>query len=402
MAVLAGRVARAQTAGSGFAVDRFEPAGGGSEWFSLESLDFRGRVRPALGLVIDGAWKPLVVFDQNGNPVATMLRNQLVGHADAAVVLKDRLRLDVNLPVVVYQQGTGLILNDQSYSAPAHQGLGDVRLGADLRLYGQSGGPLIAAAGVQAFAPNGKASAFTGDGHWRFWPRVLLAGNVRTLSWAARLGYHIRPTCDCSLAPGDELTAAIAVGVRPSSRLLIGPEIYVSTARAHLGEAVASPLELLVGAHFAVAPGWTLGAGVAPGLTDGPGSPTVRAIIGLQYFAPMPAPAVAPRLVVAPPTPTPARKPAARPAPPPPPPPPPPPDQDGDGIPDAEDACPAEEGAKSEDLKKNGCLVPKDTDGDGIDDPQDACPDQPGPAQRRPDAKRMSGGADRKRTNPDT
>ena len=78
MAVLAGRVARAQTAGSGFAVDRFEPAGGGSEWFSLESLDFRGRVRPALGLVIDGAWKPLVVFDQNGNPVATMLRDQLV------------------------------------------------------------------------------------------------------------------------------------------------------------------------------------------------------------------------------------------------------------------------------------------------------------------------------------
>src|SRR5579884_1892127 len=93
LAGLTGRAGRAQSStGSGFAVDRFEPAGGGSEWFSLESLDFRGRVRPAFGLILDGAWKPLVVFDQNGNPVATMLRDQLVAHAGAAVVLKDRLR----------------------------------------------------------------------------------------------------------------------------------------------------------------------------------------------------------------------------------------------------------------------------------------------------------------------
>ncbi len=135
LAALAGRTGRAQSStGSGFAVDRFEPSGGGSDWFSLESLDFRGRVRPAFGLILDGAWKPLVVFDQNGNPVATMLRDQIVGHADAAVVLKDRLRLDVNLPVVLHQQGMALILNDQTYAAPAQRGLGDVRLGADLRL----------------------------------------------------------------------------------------------------------------------------------------------------------------------------------------------------------------------------------------------------------------------------
>ena len=45
----------------GFAVDRFEPAERGSDWFANESLDFRGNMRPALGLVFDWAYKPLVL-----------------------------------------------------------------------------------------------------------------------------------------------------------------------------------------------------------------------------------------------------------------------------------------------------------------------------------------------------
>src|SRR4051794_38932234 len=69
-AVFGGRAARAQVTGSGFAVNRFEPAGSGSDWFSLESLDFRGHARPAFGVVVDGAWKPLVAYDQSGQPIA--------------------------------------------------------------------------------------------------------------------------------------------------------------------------------------------------------------------------------------------------------------------------------------------------------------------------------------------
>ncbi len=374
--MLAGSAARAQTtAGTGFAVDRFEPAGAGSDWFTLESLDFRGRARPAFNLVLDGAWKPLVVYDQNGNAVASLLRDQLVAHAGAAVVLANRLRLDVNVPVVLYQQGTALVLNNLSYAIPPHSALGDTRFGVDLRLFGDGGGRFTGAVGVQVFAPTGDAPDFTGDGGWRVWPRVLLAGNVGEFSWAARLGYHIRPTskCDCSLGPGDELTAAVAAGVRPSPRVLIGPELYLSTSRAHFAEAVTSPVELLVGAHFGVARGWTLSVGAAPGLTDAPGSPTVRALVGMQYVPPVEAPRVAPRPVAAPP-----RKPPPAPSPLPPPPPP-PPDQDGDGIVDAEDACPTEAGEKSDDPQKNGCPPPKDTDGDGILDGEDACPADPGP-----------------------
>ncbi len=386
MAVLAGGAARAQSApaGSGFAVDRFEPAGGGSQWFSLESLDFYGRGRPAFGLVLDGAWKPLVIYDQSGHQVAALLRDQTVAHADAAVVLGNHFRLDLNLPVVLYQQGGALVLDNHAFAVPSHTALGDVRIGADLRVYGHTGDPFMAAVGAQVFVPAGKTATFAGDGSWRVWPHLLVAGDAGAFTWAANVGYHIRPTdkCGCSLAPGDELTAGLAAGVHLSPAVLIGPELFGSTS--HLGNRVASPLELLVGAHFGVARGWTLSVGAGPGLTDGAGSPEVRGVVGLRYFAPVDAPVAAPL----PPPPAPVRKrpppPAPRPAPPPPPPPPPPPDQDRDGIVDAEDACPAEAGEKSEDPKKNGCPPPKDTDGDGIVDGEDACPADAGPRNDDP------------------
>jgi hypothetical protein len=54
------------------------------------------------------------------------------------------------------------------------------------------------------------------------------------------------------------------------------------------------------------------------------------------------------------------------------------PDSDGDGIPDPVDACPAVKGVRSDDPKKNGCPASaQDRDKDGIPDDADKCPDQP-------------------------
>ena len=66
------REARAQQA-AGFAVDRFEPAAPGSRFLSLDSLDFDGHLRPAAGLVSAWAWKPLVVYDGQSNQVAALV-----------------------------------------------------------------------------------------------------------------------------------------------------------------------------------------------------------------------------------------------------------------------------------------------------------------------------------------
>src|SRR6516164_6845357 len=81
--------ARAQS--QGFALDRFEPSERGSDWFVLESLDLRGHVRPAAGLVAEYAFRPLAVYNADGTVRASIVRDSLVLHPGATLVLWNRL-----------------------------------------------------------------------------------------------------------------------------------------------------------------------------------------------------------------------------------------------------------------------------------------------------------------------
>src|SRR4051812_48062334 len=74
--LLAATPASAQPAAHGFSLDRFEPSAGGSDWFVLESLDFRGNGRPSLGVVGEWAWKPLVLYNRSDEEVATVVDQQ--------------------------------------------------------------------------------------------------------------------------------------------------------------------------------------------------------------------------------------------------------------------------------------------------------------------------------------
>ncbi len=90
---------------TGFAVDRFEPAERGSQFFVNETLDLRGSGRPALGPVLDYGYKPLVVYNLDGSERAAIVRHQLFTHLGGSVALFDRLRLGANLPIAAYQDG---------------------------------------------------------------------------------------------------------------------------------------------------------------------------------------------------------------------------------------------------------------------------------------------------------
>src|SRR5690606_26495348 len=80
----------------GFALNRFEPAEAGSEWFALDSVSEAGHLRPAAGLVLDYARKPLVLVDSDGEEVAGIVDNQLYAHLGASLVLWHDLRVAVN------------------------------------------------------------------------------------------------------------------------------------------------------------------------------------------------------------------------------------------------------------------------------------------------------------------
>src|SRR5690242_18567842 len=86
----------------GFALNRFDPSDRGSSWFALDSLDLRGHLRPAIGLVGDWGYKPLVVYDSKGNEQSAIVEHQVLAHLGGSLVLWNRIRTGLNVPIALY------------------------------------------------------------------------------------------------------------------------------------------------------------------------------------------------------------------------------------------------------------------------------------------------------------
>ncbi len=340
---------------TGFALNRFDPAERGSDWFTAESLDLRGHNRLAVGLTGDWAYKPLVAYDNDGNEVAALVEDQIYLHLGVSYTILDRLRFGLQVPILVFQQGEDVTLEGVAYDAPSAGAIGDVRVGADVRLFGKYGGPITGAVGAQLFLPTGRPNQFTGDGSTRLAPRFGIAGDLSIFTYSLRTGVMVRFSGDdfAGQAVGTEWTFGGAAGVRlANKKLTIGPEIWGSTVIADGSSGFfsqdATPLEGILGAHYRLADDWMLGAGIGPGFTRGLGAPQLRTLLSLEWA---PLPQEAPQAPV---------------------------DVDADGIQDSEDACPVEPGTASKVRSQNGCPVALDTDQDGIVDDLDACPEVSG------------------------
>ena len=347
----------------GFAVNRFEPSERGSDWFVMESLDLRGKARPALGIVGDYQNRPLAIYDTNGDLRSAVVRHMLTLHLGGALVLGDRLRLAASVPIVPYAEGEQGRLDGVTYDPPASSTtFGDLRIGVDLRLFGRVDSPLTAAFGFQAWAPTGDRASYTSDRTFRIAPRLLAAGSLGAFTYAAKLGTMVRgEAATFAGSPiGHELLYGVSAGVRVADRrLVIGPEVFGSTVvTEQTFKTRTTPLEAILGFHYTFKGGFRIGAGGGTGLTRGYGAPAARVVATIEWM---------PDIVG---------------------------DRDGDGITDDEDACPDTKGPRSADPSRNGCpeeLPPADRDGDGILDADDACPDTKG---IRTEDKRTNGCAD--------
>jgi len=342
----------------GFAVNRFEPSERGGDWFANESLDLRGAVRPALGVVADYSYRSLVIYDRNDEVEKSVVRNDLRLHLGGSLVLFERLRLAMDLPLQTFADGHAGSVDGLVYAPPPReQGVGDLRAGVDVRLLGRHGESFTLAVGAQAFAPTGDRAQYTSDGEWRLRPRLMAAGDIGAFVYSAQVAYRWRDHDDRLPLGGlgDELEGAMALGARVADgRLVVGPELWASTSTRDAFARDTTPVEAILGAHYRLAEQLRLGAGVGTGLTRGRGGPEARGLLSVEWM----------------PGHTDARE-ASPVEPPPPPPIAPPADRDGDGIPDAIDACPDIAGMSTDDPLTRGC---KDSDGDGVFDNQDACP----------------------------
>ena len=347
----------------GFLVNRFEPAERGSDWFTLDSLDIRGQVRPALGVTMQYNRAGLVTRDANGDATAQVVQNQVIGHFGGSLNLGSRFRVGFDLPVLFYGDGVQGSDKTRTYPGPEHTtAFGDLRMGLTMRIVGEYGDPFTMALVGQFALPTGGQQSYMSDNHPRFMPHLDVAGDVGPVAYAARIGYQSRDLANGNtwdgISIGSEVNAAVAIGVRAANRrILIGPEFFASTGVATSDAFFSKRMtaaEVLLGVHWLSESGIKLGAGAGPGITPALGSPDIRVLLSFEWQPPyVPEKVEEPVKVM---------------------------DKDGDGIEDKDDACPTVAGVKDPDPKKNGCPVvkPKDKDGDGIVDDEDACPEVAG------------------------
>ena len=218
--------------GAGFAVDGFQPAERGSDWFANESLDLRGHLRPAVGATYAWGYRSYVLRDESGAEQRQVLTDQMWLHVGGAMVLAHRLRLGLDVPMVVFQHGDDLASLAEPRPDPSTPAFGDVRLAMNVRLFGEFGGLATAGIGAQAYFPTGSREQLTSDGTLRILPRASLAGHVLGIVYSLTGGFHYRPLDEVVLgrAMGSELVFAAATGVKVNDVFVLGPELAGRTA----------------------------------------------------------------------------------------------------------------------------------------------------------------------------
>ena len=291
LAFLAPVAYAAETNAPGFALSRFEPAERGSHFFTIETLDWRSDGLPTFGLVFDYAYKPLVIYQvtQSGplQELKTVARDFFVGHVGGSINLGEQFRLGFDAPVLFYGYGGSGELGLTSYLPPHRTGFGDLRVAGDWRFYGKADDSVRLGLGVRLYLPTGDTTAYMSDGAVRATLQVQAAGEAwQQLAWSVRLGAKIdgREVLYAGSQVGHEVQAAAALGWKGlGGALVIGPELYGSTTFNHAFSAGSSAFELMLGAHYDVTRQWRLGAGLGHGVTVALGSPTVRALLSLEW-----------------------------------------------------------------------------------------------------------------------
>lgn len=216
---------------AGYAMNRFEPAEHGSAWLVADSLDFRGGLRPGLGVVTEWSWHPQIFHTQGQSRV--LVRDQLFFHVGGALVFLSRFRFALDLPVVAGQSGGDVIDGADLYAAPA-RGFdpGDLRMSFDGALFGAYGDAIRGALGLRFWAPTGNNDSYTGDGKIRLAPHFTIAGDEDAVAWSITTELMYRSHRDRAFADtpiGSAVAIRGAVGVRFLERhLLFGPELLTS------------------------------------------------------------------------------------------------------------------------------------------------------------------------------
>ena len=146
-AVLCTEAGPALAQAQGLALDRFDPAPAGDRFFGVPSPYAAGDLTPHVMALLDYAHNPLVLKTvPSNNNIGAVVKDQLFLHLDGGLSLWSRLFIDLDVPIALAQDGdspsgdtaSGVM---QSFASPHGAQLGDLRIGARVRLWGEYRNP---------------------------------------------------------------------------------------------------------------------------------------------------------------------------------------------------------------------------------------------------------------------
>lgn len=281
----------------GWALDRYDPSPAGDGMLVGEhprytrGWDLAGRV------LVEHAFFPLQlrrVYADTHVDRRDVISGMTVVTLDASASFLGRASVDFLLPVSLHQSGEQALLGVVVVAPAGGPVVGDARIGGRVRILGRAANdPFSLHVGAWLWFPTGSRKGNTTDGSARFEPRVIAAGSAGILRWSFVTGLRLRRDVEgLNLAVGHELhLRAAATFALLRGLLRVGPEVQLVTPLVSLPDGTASAafasgqwgMEALLGAHLALARGFSVSAGGGFGVERGGGTPAGRAIVSLTW-----------------------------------------------------------------------------------------------------------------------
>lgn len=304
------------------------------------------------GLVTaDYAHDPLVLESEvDREERARVVRHELTLSLDAALALYDRALVFAKLDVIPVLKGPRLA-EDIALARAAGGGVGDLSLGARVRLFGEPDDFFALAAQAAVLTPTARERAYRGEEGVAVRPELIAELRPKPVRIAINLGTLVRREqrlLDARI--GSELVYGVSAGLAVHRAVELLAELWGGFSYADFARRATTPFEWLAGAKVHTTGGLYAALAAGTGFTHGIGTPDARAVAQLGWLSPQRAREVEPR--------------------------PAPVDRDGDGIDDTRDRCPEQAEDRDGVADDDGC-PDLDEDGDGVLDATDACRSEP-------------------------
>jgi len=334
-------------------VPKFNPSVAGDRFFGVPSPYAAGEVTFHAMAMLEYAREPLVLVRETGDEtedIGAVVSDQMFVHVGLNFSIINRISINANMPFAVLSQGDAPSGGSLEFQEPTGAAVGDLRLGARFRLFGEYHDAFQLGIGSYIWLPTGSDSSYVSSGDVRGQPQLLLGGRADRFIWSVMAGPTFRGSTTNlgSVAIGHQFNWGAGVGALLLDKRTLqihletagGVDVETPDSRTTNAEVLAGLKWRLPGVEFL-----ELGLGGGPGITTGIGTPAFRGVFQFAYTPVIEEPKL---------------------------------DTDGDGIYDDVDACVKVPGIASEDPAKHGCPPEGDRDKDGILDKDDACPDEPG------------------------